>query len=127
MNVLKTSDKSHNGVMDRGAWDKVGSVVGGPEDDDTVGVPSKWHNGRQYDFLVDVDFEDGVPPKKLAFDRTDNPYDVAERSEYQTLCMLLSRHHRSVVAPGADRVLESLGRCWKKVGAERFGASTGSW
>ncbi|CAL8462941.1 g2475 [Coccomyxa elongata] len=64
---------------DKGAWDKVGSVVGGPEDPDTMGVPSKWHNGRQYDHVVDVDFEDGVPHKKLAFNRTDNPYDVAER------------------------------------------------
>lgn len=56
-------------------------MVGGPEDSDTMGVPSKWHNGRQYDHVVDVDFEDGVPHKKLAFNRTDNPYDVAERSD----------------------------------------------
>ncbi len=53
-----------------------------------MGVPSKWHNGRQYDHVVDVDFEDGVPHKKLAFNRTDNPYDVAERSD------LLLRNNR---------------------------------
>lgn len=82
------------GVVCRGAWDKVGSVVGGPEDtDDTMGVPSKWHNGRQYDFVVDVDFEDGVPPKKLAFNRDDNPYDVAERSDDHPHPSMLSRHH----------------------------------
>ena len=63
----------------REQWERVGEVVGGPAQSDTVDVPSKWHNGEQYDFVVDVDFEDGVPPKKLAFNRSDNPYNVAER------------------------------------------------
>ena len=63
----------------RGQWEKVGEVVGGPAQSDTMDVPSKWHNGQQHDFVVDVDFEDGVPPKKLAFNRADNPYNVAER------------------------------------------------
>ena len=63
----------------RGQWEKIGEVVGGPAQNDTMDVPSKWHNGQQYDFVVDVDFEDGVPPKKLAFNRSDNPYNVAER------------------------------------------------
>ena len=66
----------------RSQWEKVGDVVGGPGDasGDTVGTAGKWHNGRQWDHVVDVDFEDGVPPKKLAFDRVDNPYSTAERS-----------------------------------------------
>ena len=63
----------------RQEWEKVGEVVGGPAQSDTLDVPSKWHNGEQYDFVVDVDFEEGVPPKKLAFNRSDNPYNVAER------------------------------------------------
>ena len=56
-------------------------MVGGPGDasGDTVGTAGKWHAGRQWDYVVDVDFEDGVPPKKLAFDRAANPYSVAER------------------------------------------------
>ena len=63
----------------RQQWEKVGEVVGGPAQSDTMDVPSKWHNGQQYDFVVDVDFEEGVTPKKLAFNRSDNPYNVAER------------------------------------------------
>ena len=65
----------------RGQWEKVGDVVGGPGEGsgDTLGVGGKWHAGRQWDFVVDVDFADGVPPKKLAFDRADNPYTTAER------------------------------------------------
>lgn len=66
-------------------------MVGGPAQSDTMDVPSKWHNGQQYDFVVDVDFEEGVPPKKLAFNRSDNPYNVAERCSkpFCTYCGLL--------------------------------------
>lgn len=78
---------------DRGQWEKVGDVVGGPGVSDTVGVPSKWHNGQQYDYVVDVDFEDGVPPKKLAFNRSDNPYDVAERCAGPEAHLLLLAAH----------------------------------
>ena len=63
-------------------------MVGGPAQSDTLDVPSKWHNGEQYDFVVDVDFEEGVPPKKLAFNRSDNPYNVAERSGICSLLVL---------------------------------------
>ncbi|KAK9806981.1 hypothetical protein WJX72_009418 [[Myrmecia] bisecta] len=64
----------------RGQWEKVGEVMGGPgEGSDTMAVGSKWHNGQQYDFVFDVDIEDGTPPKKLAVNRGDNPYDAADR------------------------------------------------
>ena len=65
----------------RGQWEKVGDVVGGPGEGsgDTLGTAGKWHGGRQWDYVVDVDFADGVAPKKLAFDRSDNPYSIAER------------------------------------------------
>eukprot|EP00232_Nephroselmis_pyriformis_P020757 CAMPEP_0182864674 /NCGR_PEP_ID=MMETSP0034_2-20130328/7288_1 /TAXON_ID=156128 /ORGANISM="Nephroselmis pyriformis, Strain CCMP717" /LENGTH=95 /DNA_ID=CAMNT_0024996935 /DNA_START=287 /DNA_END=570 /DNA_ORIENTATION=- len=44
-----------------------------------MGVGSKMLNGVQYDFVFDVDIEDGAPPRKLPFNRGQNPYDVAER------------------------------------------------
>lgn len=64
----------------RGTWEKIGAVVGGPGDEgSTVSVGSKMHNGQQYDFVFDVDVEDGAPPKKLPYNRGDNPYDAADR------------------------------------------------
>ena len=63
----------------RGQWEKVGDVVGGPDAGDTVGVGAKWHAGQQWDFVFDVDFADNQAPKKLACNRGDNPYEVAER------------------------------------------------
>lgn len=36
-------------------------------------------NGRQYDQVIDVDISDGAPPLKLGVNRSDNPYEVADR------------------------------------------------
>ena len=64
----------------RGVWDKIGGVVGGPgEDDSTMAVGSRVYQGQQYDFVFDVDVEDGAPPKKLPYNRGGNPYDAADR------------------------------------------------
>lgn len=64
----------------RGEWDRIGDVVGGPgSDDNTMAVSSKMHQGQQYDFVFDVDIEDGAPPKKLPFNCGGNPYDAADR------------------------------------------------
>ncbi|KAK9809770.1 hypothetical protein WJX73_004494 [Symbiochloris irregularis] len=63
-------------------WDRIGDVVGGPGaggGDSNVAVASKMHNGQQYDFVFDVDVEDGAPPKKLPYNRGDNLYDAADR------------------------------------------------
>ena len=37
------------------------------------------HNGQQWDFVFDVDAEEGAPPRKLACNRGENPYLVADR------------------------------------------------
>jgi len=34
---------------------------------------------QTWDYVFDVDWEDGAAPKKLALNRGDNPYDVADR------------------------------------------------
>lgn len=36
-------------------------------------------NGKSYDFVFDVDIEDGKPPLKLPFNLSQNPYDAASR------------------------------------------------
>ena len=36
-------------------------------------------DGRQYDQVIDVDISDGAPPLKLGVNRSDNPYEVADR------------------------------------------------
>eukprot|EP00850_Spirogloea_muscicola_P015931 SM000126S26307 [mRNA] locus=s126:117967:124577:+ [translate_table: standard] len=56
-------------------WDKIGEVVDGPED----GSQGKELDGVTYDFVFDVDIGDGVPHRKLPYNRSENPYTVADR------------------------------------------------
>lgn len=56
------------------AWDMVGTVV------DSVGSGSKTnYQGKEYDYVFDVDIEDGKPPLKLPFNVTQNPHEVATK------------------------------------------------
>lgn len=37
------------------------------------------HEGKDYDFVFDVDIKDGEPPLKLPYNIGQNPYDIANR------------------------------------------------
>ncbi|KAG4205674.1 hypothetical protein ERO13_A04G117600v2 [Gossypium hirsutum] len=56
-------------------WDKIGEVVDGPDDSMKRSV----HDGVQYDYVFDVDIGDGEPIRKLPYNRSDNPYDTADK------------------------------------------------
>ncbi|KAJ8700517.1 WD repeat protein Lub1 [Pleurotus ostreatus] len=56
------------------AWQKIGDVV------DAVGQGRKQlYQGKEYDYVFDVDIQDGVPPLKLPYNVTENPYSSAQR------------------------------------------------
>lgn len=70
--------KNHVGTIEahqwsNNQWNKIGDVVS------ASGSEKKTHNGKQYDYVFDVDIEDGKPPLKLPFNVTDNVYDTAEK------------------------------------------------
>ncbi|EAS31334.3 polyubiquitin binding protein [Coccidioides immitis RS] len=56
-------------------WVAVGTVV------DSVGSSGKKveYQGQDYDYVFDVDIEDGKPPLKLPYNLSQNPYDVATK------------------------------------------------
>ncbi|KAI8902774.1 WD40-repeat-containing domain protein [Globomyces pollinis-pini] len=55
-------------------WQKIGEVV------DAVGSSRKQlYNGREYDFVFDVDVFEGQPPLKLPYNKSDNPYLAAQQ------------------------------------------------
>ncbi|XVF44937.1 hypothetical protein PTKIN_Ptkin02bG0163200 [Pterospermum kingtungense] len=56
-------------------WDKIGEVVDGPDDSTKRSVL----DGVQYDYVFDVDIGDGEPIRKLPYNRSDNPYDTADK------------------------------------------------
>ncbi|THH03422.1 hypothetical protein EW145_g6267 [Phellinidium pouzarii] len=56
------------------SWQKIGEVV------DAVGSGRKQlHGGKEYDYVFDVDIQDGVPPLKLPYNVNENPYAAAQR------------------------------------------------
>ncbi|KAF2085502.1 putative polyubiquitin binding protein [Saccharata proteae CBS 121410] len=56
-------------------WLNVGTVV------DAVGSSGKKvsHQGQDYDYVFDVDIEDGKPPLKLPYNLSSNPYEAAQK------------------------------------------------
>ncbi|KAJ8506706.1 hypothetical protein OPV22_007592 [Ensete ventricosum] len=56
-------------------WDKIGEIVDGPGE----GASNQVLDGTHYDYVFDVDIGDGEPIRKLPYNRTDNPYAVADK------------------------------------------------
>ncbi|KAJ1944859.1 WD repeat protein Lub1, partial [Linderina macrospora] len=55
-------------------WSKVGEVV------DAVGQTQKQvYDGKEYDYVFDVDIQEGAPPLKLPYNVTENVYSVAQK------------------------------------------------
>lgn len=55
-------------------WQKIGEVV------DAVGSGRRQlYNGKEYDYVFDVDIQDGVPPLKLPYNANENPFSAAQR------------------------------------------------
>ncbi|PNW78780.1 hypothetical protein CHLRE_09g389912v5 [Chlamydomonas reinhardtii] len=63
-------------------WEKIGVVVEGPAGGagGAPGArPKKFHAGKEWDYVFDVDIAEGMPPRKLAMNEGDNEYLVASR------------------------------------------------
>ncbi|KAJ2700774.1 WD repeat protein Lub1 [Coemansia sp. IMI 203386] len=55
-------------------WYKIGQVV------DAAGqTQKKMFDGKEYDYVFDVDIQEGVPPLKLPYNVTENPYSAAQK------------------------------------------------
>lgn len=72
---------AHLWSTSRGQWDLIGTVVSG----EGSGSGKKELNGQQYDYVFDIDIEEGKPPLKLPYNLTESPWDAAriflERNE----------------------------------------------
>lgn len=56
-----------------GSWNLVGTVV----DSVSSNGQKEVYNGQEYDFVFNVDMEDGKPPLKLPYNLSENPFEVA--------------------------------------------------
>ncbi|KXH33705.1 hypothetical protein CNYM01_12877 [Colletotrichum nymphaeae SA-01] len=66
---------AHQWSQSQQQWINIGTVV------DSAGSSGKKteHNGKSYDYVFDVDIEDGKPPLKLPYNLSQNPYDAATK------------------------------------------------
>ncbi|PQE29479.1 Polyubiquitin binding (Doa1 Ufd3) protein [Rutstroemia sp. NJR-2017a WRK4] len=66
---------AHTWSAAQGQWINVGTVV------DAVGSSGKKvdYLGKDYDYVFDVDIEDGKPPLKLPYNLSQNPYEAATK------------------------------------------------
>jgi phospholipase A-2-activating protein len=76
--MIKQDDGSvtaHQWSTSSNTWINVGTVV------DAVGSSGKKKDylGQDYDYVFDVDVEEGKPPLKLPFNLSQNPYDAANK------------------------------------------------
>lgn len=58
-----------------GTWFKIGQVVGSSG----AAQAKKTHDGKEYDYVFDVDIEDGMPALQLPYSVTENPYEAARK------------------------------------------------
>lgn len=54
---------------------QIGTVVSG----EGSGAQKREHNGKEYDYVFDIDIEDGKPPLKLPYNLTESPWDAARK------------------------------------------------
>ncbi|KAG7191645.1 uncharacterized protein KQ657_002914 [Scheffersomyces spartinae] len=94
-----------------GSWMKIGDVVGAAGNSEGN---KKELNGQLYDYVFDVDIEDGAPPLKLPFNTTDNVYTVATKfladnelpSSYTEEVVRFIMKNTEGVTIGTDRALD---------------------
>jgi phospholipase A-2-activating protein len=68
------SVEAHQWTQATQSWTKIGDVV------DAVGSDRKQvFEGREYDYVFNVDITDGAPPLKLPYNVGENPYMVAQQ------------------------------------------------
>ncbi|KAH9952086.1 phospholipase A-2-activating protein [Amylocystis lapponica] len=74
--MIKNGDmvEAHQWDSASSSWQKIGDVV------DAVGSNRKQlYEGKEYDYVFDVDVQEGVPPLKLPYNVNENPYSAAQR------------------------------------------------
>lgn len=61
-----------------GKWEQIGDVVGASGGSQNTSG-KKLHNGKEYDYVFDVNISDDAPTLKLPYNRSDDPYVTAQK------------------------------------------------
>jgi phospholipase A-2-activating protein len=74
--IIKDDDGSptvYQWSMSQQTWIKIGQLV------DSAEGSKKTYGGQEYDYVFDIDIEDGKPALKLPYNVTQNPYEAATK------------------------------------------------
>ena len=67
----------HSWNMAEQKWDKIGDVVGAAGGEQNSG--KKLHNGKEYDYVFDIEIDEPKCTLKLPYNMTDSPYMAAQQ------------------------------------------------
>ena len=72
--------EAHQWVMSEGRWQKIGEVTGAAGEEGVTRTEGKqMFEGKQYDYIFNIDIQEGVPPLKLPFNVTEDPWMAAQK------------------------------------------------
>ena len=58
---------------------------------------AQMHQGKEWDYVFDVDIAEGAPPRKLPYNRSENPYIAADRFIEEEGLPLYFKEHVSAI------------------------------
>ncbi|KAL5022612.1 hypothetical protein ScPMuIL_001767 [Solemya velum] len=78
--MIKRNDKVelYHWDASESEWKKIGDVVGSSQDKEQASSKTMYE-GKEYDYVFNVDIQDGVPPLKLPFNITEDPWFAAQK------------------------------------------------
>ncbi|EGD93202.1 polyubiquitin binding protein [Trichophyton tonsurans CBS 112818] len=81
ISVWSVAACAESGDIISGASDRIARIFSRDKVVDSVGSSGRKveYMGQDYDYVFDVDIEDGKPPLKLPYNLSQNPYDVAKK------------------------------------------------
>lgn len=72
--------EAHQWDTNQGRWQKVGEVTGAAGEEGSKRTGGKEvHEGKEYDYVFNIDIQEGAPPLKLPYNITDDPWLAAQK------------------------------------------------
>ena len=98
--VIKTSSGAEVYCWNKAVskWEKIGDVVDGEGSPADLGSAKQIYKGKEWDYLFDVDLNDGKGAFKLPYNKGENPYVAAQRFIHDNVEAGISQDHLNQIA-----------------------------
>eukprot|EP01060_Flectonema_neradi_P026470 TRINITY_DN3544_c0_g1_i1.p1 TRINITY_DN3544_c0_g1~~TRINITY_DN3544_c0_g1_i1.p1 ORF type:complete len:813 (+),score=149.72 TRINITY_DN3544_c0_g1_i1:46-2484(+) len=98
--IIKTSSGAEVHCWNKALskWEKIGDVVDGEGSPADLGSAKQIYKGKEWDYLFDVDLNDGKGAFKLPYNKGENPYAAAQRFIYDNMEAGITQDHLNQIA-----------------------------